>query len=132
MGSALLQRPLLQLPPLQSESDPQAPHLPLRQLPTLQSESEPQLPHLPLLQWPWPLQSESEPQWPQVPPEQFPYEQSESEPQRCCAQAFSAAKPNTARDATAINIATRFMKDLSKRGFVARPPGGARGEKEKR
>lgn len=77
---ALLQRPLEQRPPLQSESEPHAPQWPLEHLPTLQSESEPQPPHLPPEQRPLPLQSESEPHAKQRPPEQRPSEQSESEP----------------------------------------------------
>ena len=58
---ALLQRPLEQRPPLQSESEPQAPQRPLEQRPTLQSESEPHEPHLPFEQRPLPRQSESDP-----------------------------------------------------------------------
>ena len=59
---ALLHRPPLQRPPLQSESDPHDPHLPLEQRPTLQSESDPQEPHFPDEHRPKPAQSESEPQ----------------------------------------------------------------------
>jgi len=59
---ALLQRPLSQVPPWQSESEPQCPQRPLEQVPMWQSESDPQCPHVPLEQVPWPWQSESEPQ----------------------------------------------------------------------
>ena len=69
---ALLQRPLEQRPPLQSESEPQEPHFPEEQRPSLQSESEPQEPHFPDEQRPWPLQSESEPQEPHFPEEHRP------------------------------------------------------------
>jgi hypothetical protein len=54
--------PLEQWPTAQSESEPHELQWPFEHLLwPLQSESEPQLPHLPLEQWPT-LQSESEPQ----------------------------------------------------------------------
>jgi hypothetical protein len=76
--------PLEQVPlPLQSELEPQPPHLPLEHVPDLQSELEPQWLHVPLEHVPWPLQSELEPQWPHEPLEHVPNPaQSELEPHR--------------------------------------------------
>ena len=105
---ALLQRPDEHRPPLQSESDPQAPHLLFEHLPILQSESEPQAPHLPLEHLPLPLQSESEPQAPHLPPEHLPYPaQSESEPHELPAYELCTRTPNAARKRTAANVVIR-------------------------
>lgn len=78
--SALLQRPLEHRPPLQSASDPHAPHAPREHVPTLQSESDPQEPHRPLEHVPFPRQSESEPHDPHRPLEHVPNLQSASAP----------------------------------------------------
>jgi len=102
----LSQWPLLHEPPLQSEFEPQCPHVPLEQVPTLQSEFDPQCPHVPLEQVPLPLQSEFEPHDPHLPFEHVPVAQSEFEPQN-----GSARLPNTVEvsiDATSFAFSASY------------------------
>ncbi len=79
LAIALLQRPLEQVPPRQSELELHDPHLPLEHVPTLQSELELHDPHLPPEHVPLPLQSELELHDPHLPPEHVPSLQSELE-----------------------------------------------------
>ncbi len=122
-SSRLEHLPPEQVPPLQSESEPQEPHLPLEQCPTLQSESEPQELHWPFEHLLWPLQSESEPQEPHLPLEQCPTLQSESEPH---AQAEAAGASQRTNASPAKTTLVRFISALLVRGEDSNLTAGAR------
>jgi hypothetical protein len=101
--------PLEQRPMLQSESEPHAPHFPPEHRPELQSESEPHAPQRPLEQRPNPLQSESEPQLPHFPLEHLPNPlQSESEP-------HSDAQPSRSSRASGARVMRTRKRPLATR-----------------
>lgn len=136
---ALLQRPLLHVPPLQSELVEHAPHMPLLHVPLpLQSELVEHPPHMPLLhvpvlqselveQWlhvpplhvPWPLQSEVVEQLPHLPLLQFP-KPAQSELVEHAGTASSPSHTNMLAGESCVTDAATCVVVTSCTGFGAR------------